>query len=44
MSASAPERILQRLEDSDLAAMNRLLAELQLPAVWVPPKKNVVVP
>jgi hypothetical protein len=37
-------RTLQSLENSDLATFNRLLAELQLPAVWIAPRKNVVVP
>jgi photosystem II stability/assembly factor-like uncharacterized protein len=32
-------RKLQQLEDTDLAALNRLLGELNLPAVFVPPKK-----
>jgi photosystem II stability/assembly factor-like uncharacterized protein len=37
-------RELQRLEETDLAALNRVLAELQLPAVWVAPKRNTVIP
>jgi photosystem II stability/assembly factor-like uncharacterized protein len=37
-------RELQRLEETELAAMNRTLADLQLPAVWVPPRKTAVVP
>jgi hypothetical protein len=37
-------RTLQNLENGDLSALNRLLAELQLPAVWVAPRKNAVVP
>jgi hypothetical protein len=30
---------LQQLEDADLVALNKLLAELQLPIVYVPPRK-----
>jgi hypothetical protein len=30
---------LQAIEDADLIAINKLLAELQLPVVYVPPKK-----
>ena len=37
-------RELQRLEETDLAALNRVLAELQLPAVWVAPKRTAVIP
>ena len=32
-------RKLQQLEDADLVAINKLLTELQLPAVFVPPRK-----
>jgi hypothetical protein len=32
-------RKLQQLEDGDLTALNRLLVELQLPVVFVPPRK-----
>jgi hypothetical protein len=34
-------RTLQQLEDNDLAAFNRLLQELGVPAVFVPAKKVV---
>jgi hypothetical protein len=30
---------LQALEDADLVAINKLLTELQLPVVYVPPRK-----
>jgi hypothetical protein len=30
---------LQGLEDADLVALNKLLTELQLPVVYVPPRK-----
>ncbi len=32
-------RKLQQVEDDDLAALNKLLAELNVPAVFLPPKK-----
>ena len=32
---------LQKIEADDIAAFNRLLQELQIPAVYVPPKKKV---
>jgi photosystem II stability/assembly factor-like uncharacterized protein len=32
-------RSLQQLEDADLGAVNKLLSELQLPVVFVPPKR-----
>ena len=32
-------RKLQQLEDDDLVTLNRLLAEVQLPVVFVPPKR-----
>jgi len=32
-------RKLQQLEDADLVALNKLLTELQLPVVFVPPRK-----
>jgi hypothetical protein len=32
-------RRLQQLEEADLAAVNRILSELQLPVVFVPPKR-----
>ena len=32
-------RKLQQLEDAELVALNKLLAELQLPVVYVPPRK-----
>jgi photosystem II stability/assembly factor-like uncharacterized protein len=35
---------LQQLEDTDLASLNRLLTELQLPTVFVAPKKVTVTP
>ncbi len=40
-SAKVAEQVrrLQQLEASDLAALNKLLAELNLPAVFVPPRK-----
>jgi hypothetical protein len=41
---AAQLRELQRLEETDLAALNRVLAELQLPAIWVAPKRNTVIP
>jgi len=34
-------RKLQQLEDADLAALNRVLAEIQLPVVYVPARKAV---
>jgi hypothetical protein len=34
-------RKLQQLEDTDLAAVNRLLTEVQLPVVFVAPRKVV---
>ena len=30
---------LQAIEDADLVAINKLLTELQLPVIYVPPKK-----
>jgi hypothetical protein len=36
-------RKLQQLEDTDLTAVNKLLLEVQLPAVFVPPRKAVPV-
>jgi photosystem II stability/assembly factor-like uncharacterized protein len=32
---------LQQLEDDDLAAVNKLLSELQLPVIFVPPRRMV---
>jgi hypothetical protein len=34
---------LQQLEDADLSAINKLLAEVQLPVIFVPPRKAVPV-
>jgi photosystem II stability/assembly factor-like uncharacterized protein len=34
---------LQQLEDTDVAALNKLLTELQLPVVFVPPRKAIPV-
>ena len=36
-------RRLQALEDGELATLNRLLAELQLPVVYVPPRKATTI-
>ena len=40
-SAKVGEQLkkLQQLEDADLVAINKLLTELQLPVVYVPPRK-----
>ena len=32
---------LQQIEDTDLASLNKLLADVQLPVVFVPPKKPI---
>ena len=36
-------RKLQQLEDAELAAVNKLMTEVQLPVVFVPPRKAVPV-
>jgi hypothetical protein len=43
-SAKVGEQLkkLQQLEDADLVAINKLLTELQLPVVYVPPRKATV--
>lgn len=40
-SANVGEQLrkLQQLEDADLAELNERLTELQLPVVYVPPRK-----
>jgi photosystem II stability/assembly factor-like uncharacterized protein len=42
-SAKVGEQLkkLQQIEDTDLASLNKLLADLQLPVVFVPPKKPI---
>jgi hypothetical protein len=37
-------RKLQQLEETDLTSMNRMLGELQLPTVFVAPKKVAATP
>jgi putative heme degradation protein len=37
-------RKLQLIEDTDLAAVNKLLAELRLPVVFLPPRKAAATP
>jgi hypothetical protein len=37
-------RKLQRIEDTDVAALNKLLTELQVPLVYAPPRKAPITP
>jgi len=37
-------RRLQQIEDTDVAAMNKLLTELQVPMVYAPPRKTPITP
>jgi hypothetical protein len=37
-------RKLQQIEDTDLAALNKTLSDLAVPAVFAPPKKVTVTP
>jgi hypothetical protein len=38
------QRRLQLIEDTDIAAVNKVLTELQVPLVFAPPKKAPIVP